>query len=388
MSAPASKAAADGKTRIRRLTRVEYENTVRDLFDLAGVQLQVDMPPDGQVHGFDKNGDALDLSHVNLAKYLEAADRVLDMAIATRPRAPKPIKQRISLANPHGFVAHVLMHGDGVLLKDKKPDPEFPPAGEQSHLDQGAHERMGSYHNGASVGLFRPEDESFSPYFNEFVAIYPGRYKLTTSLWSFQWDKGQVLPSRGTEAVRLSIVQLVGDGRGGGHPSTVLGLRCPFDERTEARDGRLAQSSRDHRFQRRVTRSRGDTRARGRWASLAPASRATISMSRAASRGLAAGRPSPAVRRFAIAKFEAKDHPGIHPSLRSPDRQQSSWARISPIGRGHLDRDQRAPEDVDHLLAEFCRERFGEQSPQVRSSTSIAWPIDSRLALLRLASLR
>ena len=73
---------------------------------------------------------------------------------------------------------------------------------------------MGSFRNGASVGLFRHEDESFSPYFNEFVAIYPGRYRLTTSLWSFQWDKGAVLPSRGTEAARLSIVQLVGDGTG------------------------------------------------------------------------------------------------------------------------------------------------------------------------------
>ena len=66
--------------------------------------MQIDLPADGQAHGFDKNADALDLSHVNLAKYLEAADRVLDMAIATRPRAPKPVKQRISLANPHGFV--------------------------------------------------------------------------------------------------------------------------------------------------------------------------------------------------------------------------------------------------------------------------------------------
>ncbi len=215
--------AANGKTRLRRLTRVEYENTVRDLFDLPGLPLQIDLPPDGQVHGFDKNGDALDLSHVNLSKYLEAADRVLDTAIAKRPNAPAPIKQRISLVNPHGFVAHVLMNGDAVLLKDKRPDPDFPPAGDHAHIDQGAHERMGSFHNGASVGLFRHEDESFHPYFNEFVAIYPGRYRLTTSLWAFQWDKGKVLPARGTEAARLSVVQLTGDGRGGGHPSTVLG---------------------------------------------------------------------------------------------------------------------------------------------------------------------
>src|SRR5205814_9848398 len=79
------------------------------------------------------------------------------------------------------------------------------------------------FDSGASVGLFRHEDESLSPYFNSFVAIYPGRYRLTTSLWSFTWDRGKVLPSRGTEAARLSIVTLVGDGRGGGHPSTGLG---------------------------------------------------------------------------------------------------------------------------------------------------------------------
>ncbi|MFO0797511.1 MAG: DUF1592 domain-containing protein [Gemmataceae bacterium] len=223
IAAEKAAAAKDGRTRLRRLTRAEYENTVRDLLDLPGLLLQADLPPDGQAHGFDRNADALDLSHVTLARYLEAADRALDMAVATRPRPPVAIKQRISLANPHGFVAHVLMHGDGVLLKNKQPDPDFPPAGAHEHIDQGAHERMGSFRNGASVGLFRPEDESFHPYFNEFVAVYPGRYRLTTSLWAFGWDKGKVLPARGTEVARLSIVQLVGDGRGGGHPSTVIG---------------------------------------------------------------------------------------------------------------------------------------------------------------------
>ena len=212
-----------GRTGLRRLTRAEYENTMRDLFKLPGIMLQGELPADGTAHGFDNNSDALDISHVNLAKYIEAADQALDMAIATQPQPPSVTKQRISLANPHGFVAHVLLHGDGVLLKNKQPDPAFPPASAQMHLDQGAHERMGSFRNGSSVGLFRHEDESFHPYFIEFVTIYPGQYRIRTSLWSFQWDKGKVLPARGTEAARLSIVQLTGDGRGGGHPSTVLG---------------------------------------------------------------------------------------------------------------------------------------------------------------------
>lgn len=223
ISTAEQKSFADGRTNLRRLTRAEYENTLRDLFDMPGLALQGLLPADGSAHGFDKNADALEISHVNMAKYVEAADLVLDLAIATRPQAPTTQKRRISLANRGGFVAHVLLNGDGVLLKNKKPDPAFPPAGEQSHLDEGAHERMGTFRTGSSVGLFRHEDESFNPYFIEHVTIYPGLYRVRTSLWAFQWDKGQVLPARGTEAARLSVVQLTGDGRGGQHPSYVLG---------------------------------------------------------------------------------------------------------------------------------------------------------------------
>ncbi len=214
---------AQNRTGVRRLTRVEYENTLRDLFDMPGLALAGELPTDGSAHGFDKNSDALDISHVNLAKYLAAADYALDLAIATQPQAPTVQKRRISLANPAGSVAHVIGNGDGVLLKNKKPDPDFAPAGDYSHFDQGAHERIGSFSNGASVGLFRHEDESVNPYFSDHVTIYPGLYRVRTSLWSFQWDKGVVLPSRGTEAARLSVVQLTGDGRGGQHPSYVLG---------------------------------------------------------------------------------------------------------------------------------------------------------------------
>ena len=216
-------AATEGRTRIRRLTRVEYENTIRDLFSMPGLALKDDLPADGSAHGFDTNADALDLSHVNLAKYLEAADKILDLAVATRPEPPTPQKRRISLMNRGGFVAHVVMNGDGVLLRDGKPDPAFPAAGTFNHIDQGAHESIGSFDTGSTVGLFRHEDESLSPYFMEHVTIYPGMYRVRTSLWAFQWDKGKVLPARDTEAARLSVVQLTGDGRGGGHPSYTLG---------------------------------------------------------------------------------------------------------------------------------------------------------------------
>jgi len=215
--------AGTGRTALRRLTRVEYENTMRDLFDLPGIALQALLPPDGSAHGYDKNSEALSISHVNLAKYLDAADHTLDLAIATRPQAPRVQTVRTSLLDRGGQGPYLSLQGDVVLLRDMKPDPAYPPAGEHKHEDQGAHEAMGMYETASSVGIFRREDESVNYYFRGHTTIYPGRYRVRASLWAYQWDKGQVLPARGTEAMRLAVVQLTADGRGGQHPNYTLG---------------------------------------------------------------------------------------------------------------------------------------------------------------------
>ena len=60
----------------RRLTRAEYNNTIRDLF---GVDFHVAdlLPSDGAGgEGFDTDGDALFISTLSIEKYLQAADRV------------------------------------------------------------------------------------------------------------------------------------------------------------------------------------------------------------------------------------------------------------------------------------------------------------------------
>ncbi|NBV21975.1 MAG: DUF1587 domain-containing protein, partial [Proteobacteria bacterium] len=111
LQAEQAKLAGTGRTGLRRLTRAEYENTIRDLFDMPGIALQGNLPADGSAHGFDKNSDALDISHVNLAKYVEAAEHTLELATATRPNAPTVQKRRISLMNAGGFVTHVVMNG-------------------------------------------------------------------------------------------------------------------------------------------------------------------------------------------------------------------------------------------------------------------------------------
>jgi len=222
VDAERSRFATESRTGLRRLTRLEYESTMRDLFDMPGIALQAGLPSDGTALGFDTNSDALDISHVNMARYIEAADSTLNMAIATHPTAPPKTLMRLSLADNYETDL-MLMQGDAMLLRDKKIDPLCPPAGAYAHIGHGPHEQAGMFSRMSSVGVFRHEDESWNAYFRHFTTLYPGRYRIRASFFSFQWDKGLILPSRGDEAARLTVVQFNENGRGGQHPSYVLG---------------------------------------------------------------------------------------------------------------------------------------------------------------------
>ncbi|MFO0805271.1 MAG: DUF1592 domain-containing protein [Gemmataceae bacterium] len=91
--------AADGRTVLRRLNRVEYQNTVRDLLGIE-VNFQDMLPADSSANGFDNNGEALHLSSFLMEKYLEAADTALNLAIANGPQPPLS-KKRYSLKDQH-----------------------------------------------------------------------------------------------------------------------------------------------------------------------------------------------------------------------------------------------------------------------------------------------
>jgi hypothetical protein len=95
--------AGQGRAVFRRLNRSEYENTLRDLFELPLLNVRDLLPEDGRVEGYDKVGTALELSRVQLAKYLEAADRVLDQAIAPWLDRPEPLQLRLYPGEQNSF---------------------------------------------------------------------------------------------------------------------------------------------------------------------------------------------------------------------------------------------------------------------------------------------
>jgi hypothetical protein len=75
------------ETVLRRLNRVEYENTIRDLLQVE-IELKDLLPEDQQAGGFDNNGEALALSAELMRRYLQAAQRSIDAAIADGERPP------------------------------------------------------------------------------------------------------------------------------------------------------------------------------------------------------------------------------------------------------------------------------------------------------------
>jgi hypothetical protein len=78
-----------GRIPTRRLNRTEYANTLRDLFFLDENfvrALELDLPMDGKVDGFDRGGAGLFIDGAQMAKYLETADFVLGNGVF----APKP----------------------------------------------------------------------------------------------------------------------------------------------------------------------------------------------------------------------------------------------------------------------------------------------------------
>ena len=77
--------ATEGRVVMRRLNRAEYANTVRDLLGVE-VDLTDLLPPDTSTSGFDNSAELLHTSSYLLRSYLDAADRVLDEAIANKPR--------------------------------------------------------------------------------------------------------------------------------------------------------------------------------------------------------------------------------------------------------------------------------------------------------------
>lgn len=87
-----------GRVTIRRLNRIEYENTIRDL---TGVHFDAEsaLPDDDIGNGFNNMADVLTLSPLHMEKYLAAAQEIAKLAIEQEAKRP-PMEARILIERP------------------------------------------------------------------------------------------------------------------------------------------------------------------------------------------------------------------------------------------------------------------------------------------------
>ena len=84
----------DGRTIQRRLNAYEYENALRDLLNAPWLQIKNSLPDDGLANRFNKSGKALDISHVQLTRYMTLADGAIREAISVQANQPPTTTRR------------------------------------------------------------------------------------------------------------------------------------------------------------------------------------------------------------------------------------------------------------------------------------------------------
>lgn len=114
---------------LRRLNRVEYENTLHDLLGIDAPLADL-LPEDGSVQGFDNVADGLSISPILMERYLEAADVAFD-AVIRRVIPLVPEARRVVLMQMKDNIDSVDKKKGGVIEVEGsfvKFTPGWPPA--------------------------------------------------------------------------------------------------------------------------------------------------------------------------------------------------------------------------------------------------------------------
>ena len=167
--------ATRGRVQFRRLNREQYQNTLRDLLALPNLEVASMLPADQSQDGFDNVGSALELSQIQIARYLDAANAALEKAISLEP-APAPALIRREARSNGRFRQ--------VLNKAREAVPV-----------------------GNAVGLLRQPNTAQAPWFwSKFAPPIDAWYRIRMKSFGFIWDKGDVLAADRTHVVTFHAV--------------------------------------------------------------------------------------------------------------------------------------------------------------------------------------
>ena len=192
VSVEQARIAVEGRATQRRLNRYEYENALRDLLHAPWLQVRDSLPEDGEAHRFNKVGEALDVSHVQMARYLGAADYALRQVMATQATLPETKTTRYYARDQRSYTGPMKFS----VFNTAPERATFPVLGFQGQSEVRAGTAPISSTNRAErelegVGVVASAYEPIEPKFNQFRAPVAGRYKLRFNAYSVWVGPGQ-----------------------------------------------------------------------------------------------------------------------------------------------------------------------------------------------------
>ncbi len=187
-TADRARAVLEGRSVRRRMNRYEYENTVRDVLEAPWLQIREMLPEDGTRARFNKVGEALDVSHVQMARYLAAADYALREVLIPSANRPERTTRRYFARRMGSFVG--LASFDNFNASPERAT--FPMLANRCDipaLEGKAPMTVGdanpAVRDEESMGVVASSYEPLEPVFDRFKAPRAGLYRLRVSAYSF-----------------------------------------------------------------------------------------------------------------------------------------------------------------------------------------------------------
>lgn len=195
IAADKSREQRDGRSRLRRLNRVEFENTLRDLLALPALKVKDSLPEDGKSHGFDRLAGALDMSFVHMESYLAAVDKALNEALCPFVERPPVFKYRAYLTENNRKDGKECEGSVGLAIGNKTAIGLIGMKRDEKLIADTAHHLTDGEPKANAIGMFRHEDADFRWTMTAIEPVISGWHHLRVSGYSFGWDGKEVVPT-------------------------------------------------------------------------------------------------------------------------------------------------------------------------------------------------
>ena len=173
--------AAQGRSVERRMNRFEYENAVRGLLQAPWLDIKESLPEDTEAHRYNKSGEALDVSHVQLQRTLAAAEEALRSAFISSV-APDESESGRHYARQQGSYVGKMKFSEFNQSPERATFPTLGYKGQPEVRAGKAPATVGkanrSLRDEEGVGVVHGAYEPVEPNFGTFRAPQSGRYLI------------------------------------------------------------------------------------------------------------------------------------------------------------------------------------------------------------------